>query len=105
MRTLEFNVNGQILEKSKDCDFENIVAGSKGYLKMHFSFSDDLKDYRKVARFSDGKKEDYMPIIDGSCDVPDTMVKQKYFRVGIIMIRGDKYIPTTQQCIVQEVTS
>ena len=34
MRTLEFNVNGQILEKSKDCDFENIVAGSKGYLKM-----------------------------------------------------------------------
>ena len=46
-----------------------------------------------------------MPIIDGSCDVPDTMVKQKYFRVGIIMIKGDKYIPTTQQCIVQEVTS
>lgn len=64
MRVLKFNVNGQILEKSKDCDFDHIVAGSKNYLKMYFSFSDELKSFRKIARFSDGEKEDYMPIIE-----------------------------------------
>lgn len=105
MRVLKFNVNGQILEKSKDCDFDHIVAGSKNYLKMYFSFSDELKSFRKIARFSDGEKEDYMPIIEGFCNVPEEMLKKKYFRVGVILMNDDKYIPTTQQCIVQEVIS
>lgn len=29
MRTLKFNVNGQILRADSKCDFENIVAGEQ----------------------------------------------------------------------------
>lgn len=38
MRTLEFVVKGQKMIKKADCDFTNIIAGSKGYLRAKFYF-------------------------------------------------------------------
>lgn len=47
MRTLKFNVNGQILRADSKCDFENIVAGSKNYLIAEFNFNAEWLPYKK----------------------------------------------------------
>ena len=53
MRTLKFIINNQTLQKSPECDFSGLVAGSIGYLRAAFKFSDDWNGYLKVAVFSD----------------------------------------------------
>lgn len=49
MRILQFRINGQKL--SKDGDFSNLVAGTKGYLKAAFNFDEDWDGCRKAAVF------------------------------------------------------
>lgn len=54
MRTLKFNVKGQILRADEKCNFENIVAGSKNYLVAEFNFDREWLPYKKL-RFSSTK--------------------------------------------------
>ena len=49
MRTLKFNVKGQILRADEKCNFENIVAGSKNYLVAEFNFDREWLPYKKAA--------------------------------------------------------
>lgn len=42
MRTLKFIVNAQQIHKDPSCDFDNLVAGTKNYLRAHFTFSPDF---------------------------------------------------------------
>lgn len=72
MRILEFDVNGQKIEKSKDCDFSGIVPGSDGYLKARFTFSNDWAGTVKVAEFRTHASSEpvSVPIINNECMVP-----------------------------------
>lgn len=36
MRSLKFNVSGQIVSPDQSCDFTGLVPGTKGYLKAEF---------------------------------------------------------------------
>ena len=65
MRALKFNVNAQQIHKDPDCGFSNIVAGTKNYLKAHFTFSPEWQDCILVARFWRGGKEYAALIQDG----------------------------------------
>lgn len=38
MRTLKFIVDEQIIRQDPNCDFSNLVPGSKGYLQAYFHF-------------------------------------------------------------------
>lgn len=65
MRTLKFNVKGQILRADEKCNFENIVAGSKNYLVAEFNFDREWLPYKKAAVFVNEGAE-YPVLIDGN---------------------------------------
>ena len=71
MRNLNFKVLGQKL--SKEGDFDNIVVGSKGYLKACFTFDSEWKDLAKVAVFRPNSGSETPVKIDtyGECLIPN----------------------------------
>lgn len=86
MRTLKFIVNGQILEKDLSCDFNNIIPGTKGYLRAVFSFSSEWNKCVKAAEFSAGPLRGIPVRIDdnNSCDIPYEICNRKSFKIKIV---------------------
>lgn len=100
---LNFEVNGQSLKwLNNDA---HLVKGSRKFLKCVFESSNELKEYRKIARFKARNDEEYMPILDGKCIVPDNISDHRMFHVSVISIKDDQFIPTNEVTIRQEVTS
>nr|DAJ42823.1 MAG TPA: hypothetical protein [Caudoviricetes sp.] len=105
MRTLEFVVKGQKMIKKADCDFTNIIAGSKGYLRAKFYFeSDEWKDSKKVAGFWSGGQEFAAFLDDDSCLIPEEALTRYYFLVQVTGIKGYQRIKTSTIEVSQEVT-
>lgn len=106
MRILEFNVTKQRLKKKPGCDFSGLVAGSVGYLKATFQFSDDewSKCTTKIARFWLGEKEYAIQLnkVD-SCDIPPEALVGDRFEVSIIGVAPGYKIETNKIRIRQEV--
>lgn len=104
MRTLEFIVNGQHIQKDPKCDFSHIVAGSKNYLRAHFTFSDDWKDCVKAASFWRGGEE-HGVILDNndSCMIPPEALVGMTFAVTVLGRKGKLEIPTDRVTVRQEV--
>lgn len=103
MRVLEFDVSGQSLSKSKDCDFSGIVPGSGGYLKAHFTFSNDWSGAVKVAEFRTYSSTEpvSVPIIGNECMVPSEVTAGKAWYIKVIGKKGDVIIPT-ENCRVRQ---
>lgn len=103
MRTLKFNINQQIINKSGD--FSNIVSGSSGYLKCEFSFDSEWNNLLKVAEFRKYLDSDVypMPIINNSCNVPDAVLDGSQWYVNVIGKSGKKQIATNRILVRQEV--
>lgn len=106
MRTLEFEVMEQVLQKKEDCKFTDIVAGSIGYLQAKFYFKgDEWKDCIKVAGFwSDG--QEYAAVLDenDSCIIPKEALTKRKFVVSMTGAREGYRIKTTKTEVKQEVT-
>lgn len=106
MRILEFNVNKQRLNKKPNCDFSGLVAGSVGYLRAKFYFSDDDWHYcaTKVARFWIDDKE-YAEKLDlnDCCDIPAEVLIGSKFEVSMLGAASDYRIETNRVTVRQEV--
>jgi hypothetical protein len=108
MRELVFDVDQQRLKRNPDCNFEGIVAGSEGYLKLKFNFlGDDWDNCVKIASF-------IAPAIDGdigvkldtetnTCLVPPEASMCDEFAVSLVGAKLDYKIPTNYIRIKQEV--
>lgn len=73
MRLLEFQVNRQSLRKLPGCDFSNIVAGSSGYLRAKFHFSEDWDEYvKKAVEFVSEHGDNKVVLLDenNECNIP-----------------------------------
>lgn len=105
MRSLKYIVHGQSLERDNSCDFSNIVAGSKKYLMLQFSFSKDFDDHRKVACFIKNNSIDYIPIINNVCFVPDELTEERKIYFYLAIVKGDQKIVTNKISIKQEVNA
>ena len=103
MRLLKFNVIGQELVKDPECDFENIVAGSRNYLKVHFNLPEEWRNCNVAASFWRGSKEYAVMLKDGMCDVHEDVLDFPTFRVSLTCLRGTQLIPTNKILIRQEV--
>lgn len=103
MRLLEFNVDSQRVYKDPDCDFNNIVAGTKNYLRAKFTFSDEWKDCIKAVSFWRGEKEYAVLLKDDECDIPPEVLIGATFRVSVAGRRNDYYITTNKTIVRQEV--
>lgn len=108
MRTLKFIVNGQKLSKDPNCDFSGIVAGTKGYLKAEFIFSDEWKDLIKVLGYSSNRmKEDIVFIKDDSILIPESILGDSRLIFRITGVRSlnssnDLTIVTNKVRVTQE---
>lgn len=104
MRVLEFIVDGQILSKNPSCDFDNIVPGTEGYLKAHFTFSHEWDGVVKVVAFWRGNKECTPQILkDGqTCIVSADALKGRTFGVSILGKKDAQIITTNRAEVAQK---
>ena len=106
MRTLYFHVDQQRLLKDKDCDFTHIVAGSSGYLKASFVFSDEWAGCKKAASFYVDEQE-YAVLLDknNNCIIPQEALVGAEFYISVTGAKSGGYkIPTNRIKITQEVS-
>ena len=101
MRTLEFNIDGQILSKGND--FSGIVRGTDGYLKCSFKFFGcDWSQCKIVVVFKGGSEEYAVPLkCDRSCAVPCEVTNRASFKVWVIGVK-DNYRITTNKILVRQ---
>lgn len=102
MRTLKFGINAQKIAKDPLCDFSDIVAGTKNYLKAQFSFSGEWDGCILVASFWRGNKEYAKRIIDNECIIPSEVLTGATFKVSVSG-RRDNYSITTDKVTVRQV--
>lgn len=103
MRLLKFNVDAQHIQKDPNCDFSNIVAGTKEYLRAQFTFSPEWQDCILVASFWRGKDEHAVFIENGECMIPSEALTGNMFRISVIGQRGTYRITTNKIAVKQEV--
>ena len=102
MRVLKFKVDKQRLKKGGD--FSHIIAGSKGYLRASFDFSEDWGECKKVAAFYDSKMNEHaVAIINGECSVPDEVTDSNKFYVRVVGSGEDYRVKTGLFMVRQEV--
>ena len=104
-RLLEFEVNKQRLTKKRGCDFSNIVAGTVGYLKAKFYFSQsEWSGCRKAASFWVADTE-YAALLDedDTCVIPSEALVGDRFYVSITGKKADYRILTNRAKVKQEV--
>lgn len=96
-RVLEFIVTGQKLSKKPGCDFSNLVAGSIGYLRAKFYFSNEWSDCKKAASFWLNDKEHGVLLDDrDSCEIPPEVLTNRAFEVSVTGGRNGNLIPTAK---------
>lgn len=104
LRTLVFNVKGQMIEKSMSCDFSGLVAGTDGYLKAKFIFSKEWDGFAKVAQFLSKDDNELPPriiSIDGECDIPKEASERHEFKVRVYGKKNGATITTRPISIKQ----
>lgn len=97
MRTLVFDVKGQIIQKDASCDFSGLVAGTCGYLEAKFMFSEDWNGCAKVVGFFLNDKTELPPCKldkDNTCEIPQEVLKYHEFNIVLYGKRENYFIKT-----------
>ena len=104
MRTLRFDVKGQIISAKGFAELDGLVAGSSNYLKAKFYFSDDWDGCVKVAGFFLPNGEGFEPQKldnENSCIIPKEILEYHEFNIRLFGKKGDYAINTNQVKIRQ----
>lgn len=103
MRTLKFIVDGLTISADPNCDFDNLVPGTEGYLKAEFSFSPDWDGYVKVAGFYSAMGVEYTPqqIKDNCCMIPADALQKRVFKIKIVGSNGTSKMQTDKVTVRQ----
>lgn len=104
MRILKFIVDDQIIKQDPNCDFDNLVPGSEGYLFAEFAFSKAWEGTIKVATFHSPMGREYPPqaLNDGkTCKIPAEALKHKKFKIGVIGKKDNIKIITNKVTVCQ----
>lgn len=104
MRTLKFIVDGQIIVRDPNCNFDNLVPGSEGYLEAEFKFSKDWTDCVKVVAFWSKDKECPPQELraDRTCIIPAEALRGRSFKVQVIGKKKDFKILTNKVEVQQD---
>ena len=105
MRTLEFIVNGQLLEPDPACDFSGLVPGTDGYLQAHFTLSKEWEDCGVVVSFHSTFGKEYGAYVLGpynTCDIPKEALKKRAFKMQVLGIRRDDYRLSTNKLEIKQ---
>lgn len=102
MRTLNFNVTAQKIQKDPNCNFSGLVSGTKGYLQAAFDFSPEWAGCKKVAAFYCFGEEYAVPIVGNVCMIPSEALTWTDFEVAVVGERDGYRITTNKIEITQE---
>lgn len=100
-RDLVFVVKDQELSKDPSCDFSGLVPGSSGYLRAVFTFHGLWDTLAKAAVFSTNGIESAMPIINDSCVIPDSVLKEKSFFIRLVGKSSQQTLQTNRLVVNQ----
>lgn len=104
MRTLQFIVKGQEIYPNKQKDISGLVAGTSGYLRAKFSFSQDWNDCVKVCGFSSKSGIEFEPKqldADNSCIIPKEALEYHEFEIRLYG-KNKKYTITTRPIKIKQ---
>lgn len=104
-RILEFEVIKQRITRRKSCDFTKIVAGSSGYLRAKFYFTQsEWRDCKKAASFW-VNNEEHAELLDenNTCLIPEAALIGDKFEVSVTGARDAYKITTNRTKVKQEV--
>lgn len=104
-RILEFEITAQRMIKKRDCNFSNIIAGTIGYLKAKFYFSqEEWGGCKKAASFwIDGQEHAVLLDENNTCIIPHEVLVGDKFLVSVTGLRSSYKITTNQVKVKQEV--
>lgn len=103
MRQLIFDVNMQLIERNKSCDFSNIVRGSNNYLECLFMFDKTWDGYVKVANITDVSGNEYNCIVkDNRIVIPQEITQESVMYIKLIGKNKDSKIETNK-CIIEQI--
>lgn len=103
-RILRFIVEGQIVKRDPECDFDNLVPGTEGYLQAEFSFSKEWNGYVKAAAFFSIMGKEYPPEIlkNGTrCTIPAEALKHRTFKISVVGRKDSNKLTTNKITITQ----
>lgn len=102
-RTLIFDVIGQTLKKSDNCDFSGIISGTSDYLVARFNFSLEWYGCKIAASFWIGKDEYAVPVKNGECVIPKEALTGTRFAVSLTGVNSKYRITTNAMSVFQGV--
>ena len=80
MRYLDYELDGQTVKRAKTCDFSNLIRGSSNYLALRFALNGIWQNMVcAVAFVIPGQKDEFVPVVNGIANIPDSAAKAKYF--------------------------
>lgn len=105
MRTLKFIVEDQIITRDPECDFNDLVPGTEGYLRAEFSFSSEWAGCVKAATFFSMMGTEYPSLLleNGRyCMIPAEALKRRIFKVQVTgKGKGSKLLKTNKLMVIQ----
>ena len=101
-RVLSFKVSEQKLEKDPSCSFEDIVSGTKGYLRARFSFNRAWDKCACIAVFRKLLEEYPVVLKDKECEIPEEALDWDSFHFRFVGRRGDGAVFTTNEVEVKQ---
>ena len=105
MITLKFKVNGQSITLDPECDVNNLIPGTNGYVQAKFTFSKAWDRCVKVAAFYSNLGTEYPPQVLKSgevCDIPSEALKKSIFKVKVFGKKNDYAICTNKVTVHQK---
>lgn len=104
MRTLRFNVTGQTITLDPNCDVEDLIPGTKGYVTAKFVFTQEWDKCTKVAAFYSNLGREYEPQLlkDGKhCVIPQEALEKHIFKVKVFGKSPDYELCTNKLTLYQ----
>lgn len=102
MRILKFIVDGQKIRTDPECEFSNLIPGTKGYLEAQFVLSSEWIGCKVAASFWRYDKEYPVLLKNGQCEIPEEVLKGKEFSVSLTGMKKDYVITTGKIKVKQE---
>lgn len=105
MRTLKFNVTGQIVTLDPSCDTTTLVPGAEEPIQAEFTFSEEWDGCVKVVGFYSNLGREFEPRIlkDGKvCRIPTEALKKSIIKLKVFGQHPDYPIQTNKIAIHQK---
>ena len=105
MRTLVFKVEGQRIYPNSLSEISGLVAGTSGYIRAKFLFSDDWKGCAKVVAFNSIDGSEFEPRRldeENSCLIPSEALKYHEFDIKVLGKGKGDYTITTRPIRIKQ---